>query len=167
MSESDDQISEAIRALRKDLSMTQVEFAGILGVAPASVHRWEAGTSAPDFEMIISLWSLAVEHGSAISIHFAEFLSGRANAMRPLFKAAQAPSIQALDDEIASLSPDQNQLAHAFIHMLKHNTDATTEQIVRFLLEPWKRRYLQGKRSQQESTHIKVARSKSAKKNPK
>lgn len=136
--------------------MTQVELAAALGVAPASVHRWEAGTNTPDFEMIVSLWSFAIEHGSATSRHFAEFLSDRANAMRPLFKAAQLPAIQALDSEIASLSPEQHQLAFAFIHLLKYNTDTTTEQIVHFILEPWKKRYLQDKRSRQGSTREKA-----------
>lgn len=144
--------------------MTQVEFAAAVGVAPASVHRWEAGASAPDFEMVVSLWSFAIEHGSATSKYFAEFLSSRANAMRPLFKAAQLPAIQALDSEIASLSPDQHQLALAFVHLLKHNTDTTTEEIVNFILEPWKRRYLQDKSSRQDSTVRSAFRPKGAKK---
>lgn len=144
--------------------MTQVEFAAAVGVAPASVHRWEAGASAPDFEMVVSLWAFAIERGSATSKYFAEFLSSRAKAMRPLFKAAQFPAIQALDSEIASLSPDQHQLALAFIHLLKYNTDATTEQIVNFILEPWKQRYLQDKSSRQDSTYEKGVPPKGVKK---
>jgi hypothetical protein len=35
--------------------MTQVEFPAALKVAPTSIHRWEAGTGSPEFEMVVSL----------------------------------------------------------------------------------------------------------------
>ena len=133
-----DPISEAIRALRKDCSMTQVEFAAALSVAPASIHRWESGTSVPEFEMIVSLWSFAVERGSSTSRDFAEFLSARTEAIRPLFEAAEQPAIKALESEVGMLSIDQRQLVSALIRMLKQNTDETADRVIRFVLEPWK-----------------------------
>jgi DNA-binding XRE family transcriptional regulator len=127
--------------LRKDCCMTQVEFAAALGVAPASVHRWEAGTSNPEFELAVSLWSLAIEHGSATSARFADFLVSRATAIRPLFQATQTSSTEALQSEIASLPAEkQHQLAFAFVRMLKHNTDETADQVMRLLLERWKQK---------------------------
>jgi transcriptional regulator with XRE-family HTH domain len=117
--------------------MTQVEFAARLKVAPASIHRWESGTSIPEFEMIVSLWSLAIEHGSVASKHFAEFLVSRTEAIRPLFDAAQLPAVKALENEIAELAVDERHLVSALIRMLKNNSDPTAYRILRFLLEPW------------------------------
>jgi len=36
-----------IKQLRVSLGMTQVEFAGTLGVAPSTVSRWETGKQIP------------------------------------------------------------------------------------------------------------------------
>ncbi len=118
--------------------MTQVEFAAALSVAPTSIHRWEAGTSSPEFEMVVSLWSLAIERGSSTSKQFSQFLLSRTDAIRPLFDAKELPEIKALDKEIATLPVEQRQLAFAYIRMLKHNTDETIDKLMRVLLEPWK-----------------------------
>jgi DNA-binding transcriptional regulator YiaG len=37
-----EEISNVIEALRKDCSISQVEFAAGLEVAPASIYRWES-----------------------------------------------------------------------------------------------------------------------------
>ena len=139
MPDSANRMPDAIRALRKDCLLTQVDFASALGVAPASVYRWEAGTSNPDFELVISLWSLAAKHRSATATFFEEFLGDRIDAIKPLFAAAQAPVVEALESAIADLSPDQQQLVFAFVAMLKNNKDPTATQMMRLLLEPWKR----------------------------
>jgi len=139
MPDSANRMPDAIRALRKDCLLTQVDFASALGVAPASVYRWEAGTSNPDFELVIALWSLAAKHRSATATFFEEFLGGRIDAIKPLFAATQAPVVEALDSAIANLSPDQQQLVFAFVAMLKDNQDPTATQMMRLLLEPWKR----------------------------
>lgn len=163
MSESVERISEAIRTLRKHCSMTQVEFAAALHVAPASIHRWEAGTSSPEFEMIVSLWSFAIEHSSATSKYFAEFLASRTDAIRPLFDAAQLPAVQALDRQIASLGVDQRQLVLAFIEMLKQNTDETAERVIRLLLEPWKQSQSENQHQKRRTTSADEARGAGAK----
>ena len=148
MSESADRVSSAIRNLRKDCSMTQVEFAAALGVVPTSIHRWEAGSSIPEFEMVISLWSLAIERGSATSKEFADFLLSRTSAIQPLFDAVQLPDIKALDQTVASLSVDQRRLVLAFIEMLRYNTDQTANEVMRLLLEPWRQRVSKTQTSQ-------------------
>jgi DNA-binding XRE family transcriptional regulator len=158
MSESVERIPEAIRALRKHCAMTQVEFAAALHVAPASIHRWEAGTSSPEFEMIVSLWSFAIEHGSATSKYFAEFLASRTDAIRPLFDAAQLPAVQALDKQIASLAVDQRQLVLAFIEMLKQNADETADRVIRLLLEPWKQTHSENQNQNRRAARADQAR---------
>jgi DNA-binding transcriptional regulator YiaG len=60
--------------------MTQEEFAAALKVAPTSIHQWEAGTGSPEFEIAVSLWSLAIERGSPTSRDFSEFLISRTDA---------------------------------------------------------------------------------------
>lgn len=154
MPQAADLISQAIRNLRKDSGMTQVEFAAALGVAPTSIHRWEAGSSSPEFEMVVSLWSLAVDRGSPTSKQFAQFLVSRTDAIRPLFDAKELPDIKALDSDIATLSAEHRHLAFAFVRMLKHNTDETTDKLVRVLLEPWR----EVRSRKQESTLRKTAK---------
>jgi len=138
MSDPSNRISRAIRLLRKDSGMTQVEFAAALKVAPTSIYRWEAGTGSPEFEMAVSLWSLAIERGSPTSEEFSDFLISRTDAIRPLFEAKALPEIRALDKEIATLPIEQRQLTLAFVNMLKHNADKTMDKIIRLILEPWK-----------------------------
>ena len=133
MPDSANRMPDAIRALRKDCLLTQVDFASALGVAPASVYRWEASTSNPDFELVIALWALAAKHRSATATYFAEFLGDRIDAIKPLFAAAQAPTVRALDSAIADLSPDQHEQVSAFIAMLKNNKDETATQMMRLL----------------------------------
>ena len=122
--------------------MTQAQLAAALGVASTSVHRWEAGTSNPDFKVAVSLWSLAIEYGSPTSREFAEFLANRAHAIRPLLSAAQADRVHTLDSAMSDLSPDELHLVLAFIEMVKHNEDPTADQMLRVLLEPWRQKVL-------------------------
>lgn len=155
MPEQANRMSIVIRTLRKDCGMTQVEFAAALHIAPASVHRWESGTSNPDFELAVSLWALANQYGSSTSKHFAEFLAGRVDAIKPLFAAAQAPIVQALDSALADLSPDHLHLVLALIEMLKNNKDKTSDQMLHFLLDPWKQKILTEKTSGGSKGHQK------------
>lgn len=118
--------------------MTQLEFAAALNVTPTSIHRWEAGTSSPDFEMVVSLWSFAVERGSPTSKYFADFLTSRTEAIRPLFRAKELPEIQALEGDIAELPPERRHLVSALVRMLKYGQDDTAEKVIRVLLEDWR-----------------------------
>lgn len=137
MSQQVESLADAIKALRKHCSLTQVDFAVALNVAPASIHRWEAGTSSPEFEMIVSLWSFAVQHGSPTSRYFAEFLVSRTDAIKPLFNAAQLPELKAIEKEIAELDIAERQLVLALVNLLKRKSDETAIRGIRALLEPW------------------------------
>ncbi len=46
-------LSENIRALRKARKLTQEQLAEALGVTTGAVHKWEAGLSVPELEMLI------------------------------------------------------------------------------------------------------------------
>jgi len=48
-----------IKKLRKELGLTQVEFAERLGVASMTVKRWEAGTARPSQLALRQLCRLA------------------------------------------------------------------------------------------------------------
>lgn len=126
--------------------MTQVQLAAAIGVTSTSVHRWEAGTIIPDFEAAVSLWSLAIEHGSGTSKRFAEFLADRGHSIEPLLSAAQTRLANTLDSAIANLSLDEFHLVLAFVEMLKNNDDRTADQMLRVLLEPWRQRVLEKQR---------------------
>jgi DNA-binding XRE family transcriptional regulator len=137
MSEQIESLADAIKTLRKHCSLTQVEFAVALSVAPASIHRWEAGTSSPEFEMIVSLWSFAVQSGSPTSRYFADFLVSRTDAIKPLFNAAQLPELKAIEKEISELDVAERQLVLALVNLLKRKSDETAIRGIRALLQPW------------------------------
>lgn len=138
MPEQIESLADAIKALRKHCSLTQVDFAVALNVAPASIHRWEAGTSSPEFEMIVSLWSFAVQRGSPTSRYFADFLVSRTDAIKPLFDAAELPELRAIEKEIAELDIPERQLVLALVNLLKRKSDETAIRGIRALLEPWR-----------------------------
>ena len=51
-------ISENLRSLRKSRDLTQEDVAGMLGVTPQSVSKWERGDTYPDITMLPSLANL-------------------------------------------------------------------------------------------------------------
>ena len=44
-----------IRALRRQRSLTQEQLAGVLGVTPGAVHKWEAELSVPELQTIMEM----------------------------------------------------------------------------------------------------------------
>ena len=52
--------SEAIKMTRKCMSMTQAEFAGIVGVSRQMLIRWEDGRRYPDYDHSVTLCELGV-----------------------------------------------------------------------------------------------------------
>ena len=49
------QLSDNIRAFRKEHSLTQEQLAQALGVTAGAVYKWEAGLSTPDISLIMEL----------------------------------------------------------------------------------------------------------------
>ena len=50
-----DRLGEKIAKKRKDLGMTQAEFAEKMSVTRQTVSRWEAGTVLPDIEKLTDI----------------------------------------------------------------------------------------------------------------
>ena len=51
-------LSDNIRALRKEKGLTQEQLAEVLNVTTGAVHKWEAGLSIPELDMILKLAEL-------------------------------------------------------------------------------------------------------------
>ena len=49
-------------ALRKRVAMTQVQFAGYLGIYPEAVSRWENAVQAPSAPNLLKILALATPH---------------------------------------------------------------------------------------------------------
>jgi len=61
-----DQASEFVRGLRRELKMTQEEFAHELGITVGTVNRWENGRFRPSKLARATLLELAERHGHSI-----------------------------------------------------------------------------------------------------
>jgi putative transcriptional regulator len=58
-----DQMSESVRNLRRELKMTQEEFAHELGITVGTVNRWENGRFRPSKLARVTLAEFAQRHG--------------------------------------------------------------------------------------------------------
>ena len=58
-----DQASEFVRSLRRELKMTQEEFAHELGITVGTVNRWENGRFRPSKLARATLLEFAERHG--------------------------------------------------------------------------------------------------------
>lgn len=74
-----EQIGKFIAGLRKQKSMTQEQFAEILGVNSRSISRWETGRCMPDLSL---LQTIAKE----LDISISELLNGRKNTNKELIE---------------------------------------------------------------------------------
>ena len=61
-----DQASEFVRGLRRELKMTQEEFAHELGITVGTVNRWENGRFRPSKLARATLLEFAERHGRSI-----------------------------------------------------------------------------------------------------
>jgi len=61
-----DQASEFVRSLRRELKMTQEEFAHELGITVGTVNRWENGRFRPSKLARATLLEFAERHGHSI-----------------------------------------------------------------------------------------------------
>jgi putative transcriptional regulator len=61
-----DQASEFVRSLRRELKMTQEEFAHELGITVGTVNRWEKGRFRPSKLARATLLEFAERHGRSI-----------------------------------------------------------------------------------------------------
>ncbi|HVO22308.1 MAG TPA: helix-turn-helix transcriptional regulator [Candidatus Margulisiibacteriota bacterium] len=61
-------MSELVRALRRELKMTQEEFAHELGITVGTVNRWENGRFRPSKLARATLFEFASKHGLSLEI---------------------------------------------------------------------------------------------------
>jgi transcriptional regulator with XRE-family HTH domain len=138
MSEPTFDIAAAIKKLREDCSMSQVDLANALGVAPASVYRYESGTSSPKTETLYKLSKLAVDNNLRYADDFYRALLERTQGIAAVTYDERLDERQkVVDREAASLRADQQLIVLALIKMLRENQDKTAERVLNLLLEPW------------------------------
>jgi DNA-binding transcriptional regulator YiaG len=63
-----DRMSELVRALRRELKMTQEEFAHELGITVGTVNRWENGRFQPSKLARATLVEFASKHGLSLEM---------------------------------------------------------------------------------------------------
>jgi putative transcriptional regulator len=61
-----EEMSELVRALRRQLKMTQEEFAHELGITVGTVNRWENGRFRPSKLARATLLEFAARHGVSL-----------------------------------------------------------------------------------------------------
>ena len=61
-----DRMSELVRTLRRELKMTQEEFAHELGITVGTVNRWENGRFRPSKLARATLLEFASKHGVSL-----------------------------------------------------------------------------------------------------
>ncbi|MGH3053615.1 MAG: helix-turn-helix domain-containing protein [Gaiellaceae bacterium] len=61
-----DRISDLVRAVRRELKMTQEEFAHELGITVGTVNRWENGRFRPSKLARATLCDFALKHGISL-----------------------------------------------------------------------------------------------------
>lgn len=59
------QLAEALKVMRKEVGLTQVELAKALGVYSTSVSRWEAGKTVPQSRMMGNIIAIAASKGAS------------------------------------------------------------------------------------------------------
>jgi transcriptional regulator with XRE-family HTH domain len=130
-------IGAAIRKLRESCSLTQVELANELGIAPGSVYRYEAGTSRPNLGVLHNLWNFALKHNAPYAASdFSDALASLAGT--PItFEDDTLERQRAIDASTAALRPHEQHLAMAFVQMLKGGADETVMKVIKVILEPW------------------------------
>jgi DNA-binding transcriptional regulator YiaG len=61
-----EQMSQLVRAMRRELKMTQEEFAHELGITVGTVNRWENGRFRPSKLARATLLDFAAKHGLSV-----------------------------------------------------------------------------------------------------
>lgn len=64
----EEKMSEFVRSLRRQLGMTQEEFAHAVGITVGTVNRWENGRFRPSKLARATIMEFARRHGSVMTI---------------------------------------------------------------------------------------------------
>jgi transcriptional regulator with XRE-family HTH domain len=134
-------IGPAIRQLRQGSGLTQVEFAQALGLAPASIYRYEAGTTKPSPKTLVTLRNFAAEHENRAAEHMfnraLHIHAGISNLELPLMPTDQV--FEVLEAHASGLSLEDLSLVLAFIHLLadRASGNQSVYNALRALLAPY------------------------------
>jgi DNA-binding XRE family transcriptional regulator len=131
-------LGSTIRNLRRDCKLTQVEFAHALGVTPASVYRYEAGTTSPSTDTLFKLYNMASERSHGPSEHvFHRVMQGRSFSIPAGMPAASGPAL--LQAQATQLSDQQLALVLALMRLLSDSTQSekAVYTVLRALVEPY------------------------------
>ncbi len=142
----DPELAQAIRHFRNAVGLTQAQLAVAVGIAPTSIYRYEAGTTAPDLRTLQRLYLFADHKGdqaaSSIFLAAARDKAGVGDAeiessLQALGKGSGAVRLQDVAIQGKKLVPREQLLVTAFILMFRNNTEESSERMMRLLLEPW------------------------------
>ncbi len=121
---------EAIRALRKNLGLTQAAFGTRLGVTNVTVSRWEAGAFAPDNRALAGLEALTTASRGANGQHIARELpralefTADPNAVAAVAEAARLSfghlASPTFATEVSLIDPLPHQRVAVYEHILPH-----------------------------------------------
>ncbi len=142
MAGSSTEVSSLIKELRREHKLTQVQLAVALGLSPATVYRYEAGTR-PDTSALLSLLKFAEKSGpAAVRNALREIVSERIMLPGDSEQArrehpGEASFGRTLTRATAELNDEERLRMLAFISFLRENTDLTAEKMLALLLQPW------------------------------
>jgi DNA-binding XRE family transcriptional regulator len=131
-------LGPTIRNLRRDCKMTQVEFAHALGVTPASVYRYEAGTTSPSTDTLFKLYKMASERAHGPSEHvFHQVMQGRSYSMPVGAPGDSGPAV--LQAQATQLSEQQLVLVLALMRLLSdaEQSEKSIYTVLRAIVEPY------------------------------
>src|SRR5581483_11157987 len=137
MSSKSVDLAAAVKKLREESGLTQVQLANRLGIAPTSVYRYEAGSSTPDLKLLQKFLSLAVKLRLPVSTRdLSDALAERTGIDLSLQRELDERQ-GFIESAVTRLNPHEQVLVLAFIKMLREKKDDVTERITRALLEPF------------------------------
>jgi transcriptional regulator with XRE-family HTH domain len=129
-------IAIAIRDLRRELGLTQVQFAAELGITPTTVYRYEAGTGVPTNDTLVKILQYAVTKQVPRTVQtLTDAISQRTGLnladAEPL--TSETPFVAA----IANLRLEKRSLVIALVAMLSAGDNETEVRVLEALLKPW------------------------------
>lgn len=128
-------LSENIRSLRKEHSMTQEQLANALGVTVGAVYKWEAGLSVPEIRLLMEMADLF--DSSVDSLLGYEQQSGNVNGrikrIRDLMTQKRFDEAVAESEKALQKYPNNFRLVYtsAFMYMVKTAEDKSRASMLK------------------------------------
>lgn len=130
-------LQKAMRSLREELKLTQVQLSNLIRLTPTSIYRYEAAETFPDTATLVKLWDFALQSRVSAAVYFSELLGELVPPLRPLIDKLAVVQEERLEATQLSLEYDHRVLVMALIKMLTTGPDTKVIQILHILLQPW------------------------------